>query len=204
MVPLGATRTGASRSKSNCFSSLRVVDIARWKGDMTRRNSEIGSENLIVEVSDTQSHMTVDQPMLRALVMDTLQNHHIDIATISIVVVDNADIHILNGRYLGHDWPTDVITFPISDAGDQRFIGELVVSGEMAATTAREIGVDPGDELALYVVHGLLHLCGYDDITAKGRAAMRAAESVVLSAAGITNPFELIERARRETSSCMG
>ena len=41
--------------------------------------------------------------------------------------------------------------------------GELVVSAEMACDRPRELGVDPDEELALYVVHGLLHLCGFDD-----------------------------------------
>ena len=68
--------------------------------------------------------------------------------------------------------------------------GELVVSAEMAAATAAEIGVDPRDELALYVVHGLLHLCGYDDLSEAGAAAMRRREDELLKACGRSNPFD--------------
>ena len=82
---------------------------------------------------------------------------------ISIALVDDATIHAVNRRHLAHDWPTDVISFRLSEVDDDELAGELVVSAEMAATTARQAGVGAWDELALYVVHGLLHLCGYDD-----------------------------------------
>ena len=52
--------------------------------------------------------------------------------------------------------------------------GELVISTEMAVATAREMGRDPHDELALYIVHGLLHLCGYDDSNEELSAAMNS------------------------------
>ncbi len=69
----------------------------------------------------------------------------------------------------------------------------------MAAATAEEIGADPRDELALYVVHGLLHLCGYDDLTESGAAAMRCRERELLAACGRPNPFDLVTdpRSRR-------
>ncbi len=60
----------------------------------------------------------------------------------------------------------------------------------MAADTAAEIGVDPRDELALYVVHGLLHLCGYDDLSEHGAAAMRRREDELLKSCGRPNPFD--------------
>ena len=62
---------------------------------------------------------------------------------------------------------------------------ELVISTETAARVAREHGHECAAEVALYVVHGLLHLCGYDDRTEPERQAMRGAERQVLTALGL-------------------
>jgi probable rRNA maturation factor len=107
-------------------------------------------------------------------------------ASISIALVDNDTIHRLNAKHLGHDWPTDVITFPLSVASDLTLSGELVVSAQMALTSAREIGSDARRELALYLVHGLLHLCGYDDSNEAAAAAMNRRQFELLEA--VTGP----------------
>lgn len=142
-----------------------------------------------VEVSDRQSHLAIDPEALAALAARVLRGEHIGRASISIALVDDAAIHELNRRHLSHDWPTDVITFGLSAPGDPAMEAELVVSAEMAATTAGASGADPLDELALYVVHGLLHLCGYDDLTPEDAAAMRVREGEVLAGLGLSNPF---------------
>ena len=72
-------------------------------------------------------------------------------------------------------------------------VGELYVSEPCARRVAAEQGIDPRRELALYVVHGALHLCGYDDHEDADRLRMRAAEREVLSRLGYTSdgaPFE--------------
>lgn len=144
-----------------------------------------------VEISDTQAHLTVDRAALAALAARTLALEGRDCYSVSIVLVDNAAIHEMNRRHLGHDWPTDVITFPLSEPDEPMLAGELVVSAEMAAATAREAGVDPWAELALYVVHGLLHLCGRDDRNEEDAAAMRRREAEILAQLGLPNTFPL-------------
>jgi probable rRNA maturation factor len=147
-----------------------------------------------VEVVDHQSHLRVDPNALAGLARAVLAGEGIQDASVSIVLVDDATIHDLNRRHLGHDWPTDVITFGLSESGESPLAGELVVSAEMAATTAREAGADPWPELALYVVHGLLHLCGYDDRTEADASRMRRREAEVLAAAGLPNAFDRVGR----------
>lgn len=142
-----------------------------------------------VELSDTQGHLRVDPADLTALVKAVLVAEGRRRASISIAIVHGAEIRAINRANLGHDWTTDVISFPMSGEDDPVLAGELVVSAEMAAQTAAEIGVDPRDELALYVVHGLLHLCGYDDVDEPTAAAMRRREGEVLAACGRENPF---------------
>ena len=106
----------------------------------------------------------------------------------SIAVVDDAAIREVNRRHLDHDGPTDVIRFPFSGPGDPELSGELVISAEMAAAVAARCGLDPGAEFALYLVHGLLHLCGYDDSTDAERARMRRREDEILAALGVSPP----------------
>ena len=142
-----------------------------------------------VEVSDTQGHLRVDPATIGQLVRVVLAAEGRPRAQISIALVDNATIHAINRTHLGHDEPTDVITFPVNGPDDPVPAGELVVSTEMACTVAREIGVEPSLELALYVVHGLLHLCGYDDHDDADRRRMRRREDELLTQAGLTNPY---------------
>ncbi len=124
-----------------------------------------------VEISDTQGHLRVDSAALDQLVRFVLAEEGRRAGSVSIALVDNATIHAINRAHLAHDWPTDVITFPLGSPDDSVFAGELVISAEMACTAASEFGVDASEELALYVVHGLLHLCGFDDRDDAERAA---------------------------------
>jgi probable rRNA maturation factor len=148
-----------------------------------------------VDINDTQGSLRVDHAALDTLVRVVMGGLERARASISIALVDNAAIHAVNRTHLGHDWPTDVISFPLNDPDDPVLSGELVVSVEMACASARELGVEPLDELSLYVVHGLLHLCGYDDLTDADRRLMRERETELLTRAGLINPFDRAEQA---------
>jgi probable rRNA maturation factor len=148
-----------------------------------------GPGPLTVEVSDTQAHLRVDAGFLAGIARRTLEAEGIARAELSIGLVDDATIRVLNRRHLGHDWPTDVISFVLSEPGEAVLDGEVVLSAETAAATARGVGADARAELALYLVHGLLHLCGYDDRTAAEATAMRRREAEILAAAGLPHTF---------------
>jgi probable rRNA maturation factor len=151
-----------------------------------------GAAPIEVEISDTQSHLVVDREFLDGLVRRVLAGQGVGRASISIALVDDATIRAINRRHLAHDWPTDVISFGLSDPEDPTLAGELVVSAEMAASTALEVGADPRNELALYVVHGLLHLCGLDDQSPEDAERMRRNEGEILAAEGLINTFPLV------------
>ena len=78
-------------------------------------------------------------------------------------------------RYLAHDYATDVLSFLLAEEDDYRE-GEVVVSAETALREAPSYGWAATDELLLYVLHGTLHLLGYDDRAREDRAAMRDKE----------------------------
>ncbi|MBI5685758.1 MAG: rRNA maturation RNase YbeY [Verrucomicrobia bacterium] len=94
---------------------------------------------------------------------------------LSVAIVDDDAIAAINQQFLNHAGPTDVISFDLGDG-----LGEIVVSAERAVIVARQLRRPPHAELALYLVHGLLHLAGLDDRTPAQRRAMRAAERRVL------------------------
>jgi len=98
---------------------------------------------------------------------------------VSLLLCDDREISAIHARHLGLRAPTDVISFAIDGTA------ELVVSTETARRCAQQRARAVDAEVALYVVHGLLHLCGYDDRDARARARMRAAERAVLATLGI-------------------
>ena len=151
-----------------------------------------------VEISDTQRQLKIDHEELGRVVRRTLAAEGIARASISVALVNDRTIHELNRTHLGHDWPTDVISFSLSEADEPVLAGELVVSAEMADTTAREAGTDPRAELTLYVVHGLLHLCGYNDQTLEEIGVMRRREGELLTEAGLINTFPMVGLASSE------
>ncbi len=90
-------------------------------------------------------------------------------AEVSVTLVDNAAIHVLNREQRGVDRPTDVLSFPLfdDDFGDGEFcaLGDIVLSMERAAEQAKEYGHSLKREVAFLTVHSMLHLLGYDHET---------------------------------------
>jgi probable rRNA maturation factor len=163
--------------------------------------------DLKVEICDTQSLLDVDAERLAGLARRVLEAQGIRRASISLALVDNRTSQRVNRDHLGHDWPTDVISFRLSDPADPELAGELIVSAEMARATAAEISADPWAELALYVVHGVLHMCGYDDHTDESAQVMRNQEDQALRHEGLCNTFALpaliaAEGTERERAAC--
>ena len=129
-----------------------------------------------VSIAVPQELVEVDRGKMREAARALLEGEGVKDYEISLAFVDNPTIHRLNLRYLSHDEPTDVLSFPLSEANAKKLSGELVIGAEVAKLQAEERGHDLQAELALYVIHGLLHLCGYDDKTAAGADEMRQRE----------------------------
>jgi len=104
-------------------------------------------------------------------------------AELEVVLVDDATLADLHARFHGDPTPTDVIAFDLGPEGGGPE-GEIYVSVDRALAVARERRSDERRELALYLVHGALHLCGFDDGDEVDRRAMREAESSVLQRLG--------------------
>lgn len=129
-----------------------------------------------VSIACPQEIIKPPYAQLREVGRVVLEGEGIVEAKISLAFVDDVTIHGINKRFLNHDEPTDVITFPLGGAGTKKLEGELVIGVEVAQRQAAERGHTVDAELFLYVIHGLLHLCGYDDKRPKDAAEMRVKE----------------------------
>src|SRR3954451_8797579 len=129
-----------------------------------------------ISIASPQETVLIDYRRIREVARTVLEGEDRPEAEISLAFVDNATIHQLNKRYLDHDEPTDVLSFPLSEPGARKLAGELVVGAEVAVAQAGERAHAVEVELPLSVIHGLLPLCGYDDHEERDREKMRERE----------------------------
>ena len=103
------------------------------------------------------------------------------IGTLNYIFCSDRYLRNINRKFLNHDYNTDIITFPGSLPGEEFLSGEMYISIERVRDNAGQYGVTMRPELCRVMVHGLLHLCGYDDKTVKGREEMRKREDTCLA-----------------------
>ena len=141
----------------------------------------------IIELSDQQDLIKADLDRLKDIACDLLTREQVASAEISVALIDSQTMQHLNNTHLGHDYDTDVLSFlldsaPETNAGaiprgaGKTIEGEVLVSTKIAQQAAAEHDWDVGHEIALYVVHGLLHLLGYDDLSDEEQRIMQARE----------------------------
>lgn len=105
--------------------------------------------------------------------------------SVTVRVVGDAAIRRLNRDFLGHDYATDVLSFPAEEeADDVRYFGDLVISSARAKAQARAGGHALADELRLLAVHGVLHLLGFDHDTPTRQRRMWRAQAEILAGLG--------------------
>ncbi len=135
-----------------------------------------------LEIANLQKLRPIDTREIRKIARGVLKAEKRGVE-IDVVFVDNKKIQEINKTFLNHNYATDVLSFPYQDDG-ATLAGEVIVSVEMAAQVAQERGCAVEDEIALYLVHGLLHLLGYGDKQKKAAAMMRQREGELLEELG--------------------
>jgi probable rRNA maturation factor len=172
-----------------------------------------------IDVADRQRAVSLSAATIRNIAATTLSAEGVAAAQISVALVSNAEIHDINRRFLGHDYPTDVVSFLLDceiarGAADRssakssrqprgtgkRIEGEIIISAEYATDEAARYGWSPASEMTLYLVHGLLHLCGYDDLSAAEKRRMRRREKQILARLGIAAKYTHKQRSKRRVS----
>lgn len=148
-----------------------------------------------VFVADEQSD-DVDVAALRSLVLAVLEAEHCPPDTeVSVLLVDDRDMAHYNERFMERDGPTDVLSFPLEElrpgsppapgnGGPPPVLGDVVIDPPYIRRQAAEMGAAFEDELSLMVVHGVLHLLGYDHADDAEADRMEARERELLEAAG--------------------
>jgi probable rRNA maturation factor len=143
------------------------------------------------------------QCAMRRAIEATLHRHKMEHARINVAVVDDEHMAQLNELYLGHHGPTDVLTFDLRDSTDDPSTpvdrlelsnmpgieGEIVLSIDTATREAEARDHSVESEMALYAVHGTLHLLGHDDQSESDAASMHEIENAILSEVGLGVAF---------------
>jgi probable rRNA maturation factor len=136
-----------------------------------------------IAIANQHPDLDLDTRRMRRTIKEVLAGEGIDSGEISLAVVDDPTIHDLNRRWLDHDEPTDVLSF-VLERDESHLEGEIIVSADTARARAGEFGWSADAELALYVIHGALHLAGYDDKEPAAREQMRERERFYLERLG--------------------
>jgi probable rRNA maturation factor len=172
-----------------------------------------GAVNLIGNYATAHIHLHIRSAyrqrgraalMRKAALAALAQSNFTQPVELTIRLADDAELHALNKQFRGQDKPTDVLSFggegfvdgsaALSPGGrglgeGVLYLGDIVISMERVSAQAREFGHSADDELALMVVHGVLHLLGYDHTTAKRKRTMWQAQVRAFEALGRANPL---------------
>jgi probable rRNA maturation factor len=142
----------------------------------TVRHASSEDAGLSVLISNRQD-LAVDEAGLAALAEKTLRAERVASGELSLSFVGDEEMEDLHQRYLGEPGPTDVLSFPMAEDG---LLGDIVI----CPAEARRNNADLGSELRLLVVHGVLHLLGYDHEREDERRAMWARQDSYLGVQG--------------------
>ncbi|MBN1781443.1 rRNA maturation RNase YbeY [bacterium] len=132
-----------------------------------------------IEITN-QTETGLDEPWIQKIAAMVLENEGCDrTGSVSIVLMHDADISEINGKFLNISGPTDVISF-VFDNGlpteDESPWGEVFIGLDRARDQALEYGVAFEEEAARLIIHGMLHLLGFTDTTAEGKRRMTEME----------------------------
>ena len=134
-----------------------------------------------VTISSSQQALRVPRRQINALVGAVARAEKVRIDHVDVAVVSAGQIARINRRHLSHRGPTDVISFDLSGEEDAGVVAQLIVCADLAVREGPKHGHRPQHELLLYVVHGLLHVMGYDDDTDARAAIMRCRQEQLLA-----------------------
>lgn len=154
-------------------------------------SSPVIDVDIVSEVDGIPSAATIREWVRRALTTVPPPPGGVEV---SVRVVDAAESQTLNREYRGHDKPTNVLSFPVGEiAGMPRdaglLLGDIVICAPVVAREAEEQGKQPEHHWAHMLVHGTLHLLGYDHQSDAQATVMETLEQEVLEPHGIGNPY---------------
>jgi probable rRNA maturation factor len=118
------------------------------------------------------------------------------LVSLSIKLSDNGEVQTLNAEWRGKDKPTNVLSFPMLEAGElhkikgtEVLLGDIILAQGVCVAEAKEKGIPLADHVAHLIVHGTLHLLGYDHVDDAEAETMEMLEVKALASLGIANPY---------------
>ncbi len=106
---------------------------------------------------------------------------------VSVVLADDQEVQALNKTFRGKDKPTNVLSFPSEEEGE---LGDIILAYESIMREAQEVGISPLHHMLHLIIHGFLHLLGYDHEEEKAAHTMETMEIKILQQLNISNPYE--------------
>lgn len=133
---------------------------------------------MIIVITNLQKDLPLLKKNVRAVVQNVLQLYCVSPHQVFVHFVTKKKISSLHQIYFDDPTPTDCISFPIDTPQEKNcdILGEIFICPKVAIEYAKKHKIDALEETTLYIVHGLLHLLGYDDMCAKDRKEMRKQE----------------------------
>ena len=138
---------------------------------------------LKIRISNLNRKRRINPKAIRKTALFVLRHMRVSDALIDITFVGNARIKTLNKKYMRRNRPSDVISFPLEERTNDRksrLIGDIYISSDTAYTNVRRFETSFQRELSLYVIHGILHLLGLRDKTAREKNRIRSLEEKLL------------------------
>lgn len=108
---------------------------------------------------------------------------------VAVALSSDASVEALNGQFRGKPKPTNVLSFPAGEGSPEGFVGDVILAAETLRREADEQDVPLSHHLQHLVVHGILHLFGYDHMSPEDAERMEAVEISILSRIGVANPY---------------
>ncbi|MBU4376212.1 MAG: rRNA maturation RNase YbeY [Candidatus Omnitrophica bacterium] len=131
-----------------------------------------------LRVSNISRCRFLNAKKLEKVVVSILRKSGVRAGELSIVFATDSEIRPLNKKYRQKDRPTDVLSFSL---GEEGILGDIVISVDRARAQAKAFGTSFKDEIELYIIHGVLHILGYDDEAPPERKVMRKKEKEYLT-----------------------
>lgn len=151
--------------------------------------------NYIIDI-DNQTDRIIDLALIEDVITFTLEKQTLSSANIAVCIVDEPAMQAINADYRGKDKPTNILSFPFDapeglpkDALEVPFLGDLVICPGVLETEARNQQKHLQDHWQHILIHGILHLLGYDHIEDEEAEIMEALEIKLLAQRNINNPY---------------
>ncbi len=143
--------------------------------------SAVFEDGVTLIIKNLQKKIPINRRKIKETVLKIISTQGLaKIGAINISFIDDGLIKKINSRFHGSNFPTDVLAFDLSSDKNYLLV-DIYISADTAARNSITYRTDPVSEIYLYVIHGMLHIAGYDDQSPRDKRIMRSKEEFYLS-----------------------